>query len=351
VVAISTIGKIKGSLTALRNVGTLRVSRLFRSVHALALSIGLDKIGVLDFLEEPRTLDEVASFIGDVKNLDLLRELMDALTNESVLTMQDGCYKVSRDKIDELQAMRQSNMMFRSLEALISGFEKVLHEVMVDVLRGAKFDFISPEVATLFYIQNTSEVYNIAREVLLELGGGKSRLKGRCIFDVGCGFGVEPSIILKFLDFNCHLICADFFPNVIDECMHATINMNGQTKSFKELENIEFAVLDPSLEKPFPIPDNYVDATFCFQVIHWSRHPQELLNEIARTLKNNGILMLATYMKKKEKVTATDVLIKMMGGNRFYSEEEMKLLFEKSGLKKHSFFLSNFAVATKTNTN
>ncbi|MBS7288443.1 MAG: class I SAM-dependent methyltransferase [Candidatus Freyarchaeota archaeon] len=351
VAVISTVGKIKGYLTALRNVKTLRISRLFRKVHALALSIGLDKIGVLDFLDEPRNLDDVASFIGDVKRLDLLGELMEALANESVLVMQDGRYKVNRAEIDKLHAMRQSNMMFRSLEVLISGFEKILYELMVDVLRGAEFDFVSPEVATLFYIQNTSEVYNLAREVLLELGGGKSRLKGCSILDVGCGFGIEPSIILKFLDFDCRLICADFFTNVVDECMHYTIETDGQTKLLKDLENVEFAVLDPLIRKPFPIPDNYVDAAFCFQVIHWNHYPQELLNEIVRTLKSGGILMLATYMKRKEKVTVTDVLIKMMGGNRFYSEEEMKQFFEKAGLKKHTFFLSNFAVAIKTDAN
>jgi len=348
VVGISLSGKFKCSLSLLKNLKTIRVAVMGRKVNALALCIGLDKIGVLDFLEEPRTLSEVSSFIGNVKREDVLRELLEVLVDESVLVKQNAHYKVNRAEVERLHEMRRSgNMMFRDSEPLLSGFEKVLYEIMVDVLRGAGFDFVAPEVATLFYIQTASEAYGLGRRLLLELGGGKASLKGRKILDLGCGFGVEPITILNYLEFDCHLVCADFFPNVVDECMHAEVKVNGESKRLKDLENVEFVKLDPSMRKPFPIPDEYVDAVFSFQVLHWSSHPQEIICEAARTMKSKGTFMTATPMKKREKSTTTDVIVKLLGGNKTYSEEELKGFFEEAGLKKYSFFLSNFAIAVK----
>ncbi len=341
-------GKIKCSLSLLRNLKTIRVAMMGRKVNTLALCIGLDKLGVLDFLEEPRKLDEVASFIGEVKRVDILEELMEVLADESALIKHDGRYKVNRAEIERLHAMRHSgNMMFRDSEPLLSGFEKVLHEIMLDILRGAGYDFVAPEVATLFYIQNASEAYALGRRLLLELGGGRSRFRGCRILDLGCGFGAEPLTILRYLDFDCHLICADFFPNVVDECMHTAVRINGESVLLKNLENVEFVVLDPSMRKPFPIPDEYVDVVFSFQVLHWSSHPQELISESVRVLKSGGIILTATPMKKQEKSTVTDVIIKILGGNKTYSEEELKELFRNAGIKKFEFFLSNFAVAFK----
>lgn len=349
-VVISVSGKFKCSLSLLKNLKTLSVARMGRKVNALALSIGLDKIGVLEFLEKPRTLSEVASFIGDVKRMDLLGELLEALAEEQVLVKQDSQYRVNRDEIERLQSIRRSrkNMMFRDSEPLLSGFERVLYEIMVEVLRGASFDFAAPEVAVTYYIQTASEAYSLGRRLLLELGGGKGKLKGKKILDLGCGFGVEPKLILDFLDFDCHLVCADFFPNIVDECMHKEVKVDGETKLLKDLKNVEFVTLDPSMKKPFPIPDGYVDAVFSFQVLHWSSHPQELISESARVLNSDGVFMTATPMKKQEKSTTTDLVVKLLGGNKTYSEEELKSFFERAGFKRCTFFLSNFAIAYKS---
>lgn len=350
VVVISVTGKVKCSLSLLKHLKTLRVARMGRKVNALALSIGLDKIGVLDFLEKPRTLSEVASFIGDVKRMDLLGELLEVLAKEQVLVKEDSHYRVNRVEIERLQEIRRSrkNMMFRDAEPLLSGFERVLHEVMVEVLRGASFDFAAPEVAVTFYIQTASEAYKLGRRLLLELGGGKENLKGKKILDLGCGFGVEPKVILDFLDFDCHLVCADFFPNIVDECMHAEVEVDGETKPLKDLKNVEFITLDPSMKKPFPIPDGYVDVVFSFQVLHWSSHPQELISESARVLRGDGVFMTATPMRRRERITTTDLVIKLLGGNRTYSEEELEGFFRQAGFRRCTFFLSNFAIAYKS---
>ncbi|MBS7248846.1 MAG: class I SAM-dependent methyltransferase [Candidatus Jordarchaeales archaeon] len=346
---MSLEGKIKVSLSILRRLRKLAGISRFTNMHsALVLAIGLEKLGVIDFLEKPRSLDEVAAFIGDVKRLDFLKELMEVLEQEKVLQRVDGHYKVNIEQLEKLKEMRATNPYFKAFEPLASGFERVLYEVMRDVLRGAEFDFVSPEVATIFYFQNASPLYSFGREMLLELGGGK-RLKGKKILDLGCGFGNEPITLLKYLDFDCHLICADFFPNVVDECMHTTIEINGQSKSLRELENVEFVVLDPSMRKPFPIADEYVDAVFSFALLHWSKHPDKIISECARVLKKNGKLMMVTPLKKEgSRITTADVLLKLEGGNKIYTRKEVEKFLVDAKLTDYTIFISHMIVAKKS---
>ncbi len=346
---MSLKGKIKVSLKLLRELRKLSGISKFTNMHsALVLAIGLEKLGVIDFLEKPRSLEEVANFIGDVKRLDFLSELMEVLEREKILQKLDGHYKVNIDQLDKLKKKRTTNPYFIAFEPITSGFERVLYEVMRDVLRGAEFDFVSPEVATVFYFQNASPLYALGRELLLELGGGKG-LKGKRILDLGCGFGAEPITLLNYLDFDCHLICADFFPNVVDECMHTTIEVDGQTKMLKDLEKVEFAVLDPSMRKPFPIPDEHVDLVFSFALLHWSKYPDKIISECARVLRKGGKLMMVTPVKKKEgsRITAGEVLLKLEGGNRFYTREEMEKFLTDANMTDITIFISHMIVAKK----
>lgn len=345
---MSLKGKIKVSLSLLRKFRALSGISRFTNMHsALALTIGLEKLGVIDFLEEPRSLDEVANFIGDVKRMDLLRELMEVLEHEKVLQRLEGRYKVNIDQLEKLKEKRRTNPYFIAFEPVTSGFERVLYEVMRDVLRGAEFDFVSPEIATIFYFQNASPLYAFGREILLELGGGKE-LKGKRILDLGCGFGAEPITLLKYFNFDCHLICADFFPNVVDECMHTTVEVDGRTVPLKELEKVEFTVLDPSMRKQFPIPDEHVDAVFSFALLHWTKHPDKIISECGRVLKKGGKLMMVTPVKKDgSRTTAGEVLLKLEGGNKFYTREEIEKFLRDANMTDITIFVSNMIVAKK----
>jgi len=347
------VRKFRCAMKLLRNVNSLlSVSRLGRMVNALALVIGLDKLGLLALLESPRSIEEIAAFIGDVKRQAFLEELLKALVNEGVLDGSNGLFRVNKATVKKLYSMRGSHPFFKGAEYLLAGFEEFMYEILVEVLRGASFDFVSPEVATLFYLQNSSPAYKIGREILLELGGGKN-LKGKCILDLGCGFGVEPLTILEYLDFDCHLICADFFSNVVDECMHTMVEGESTPlpapKPLKDLDNVEFVVLDPSMNTPFPLPDESVDSVFSFQLLHWSSYPQRIINECARVLRKGGTLMIATPLKDDNETTTIDVVVKASGGNRIYTESELSAFMEEAGLEVYCSFLSNFMVARKPN--
>lgn len=312
----------------------------------LKLVICLNKLGVLDFMSEPRSIGEVSSFLGEVKRLDLLEEIFSALEKAGVLIEEGGKFRVDRRRVEKFLAMREKHPAIRSFEILLKGIENFLYKVALDALRGAKVEFVSPEVAVVLYFQRQHPIFDFARRLALELGGGK-KLRGKVILDVGCGFGTGTATLLDYLGFDCQVICADFYPNVLDECAHATVKPpNSAVKRLGELNNVKFVLLDPLLNSRWPIPDESVDVVISFDQFQWSHKPQETLNEFARVLKKDGTLILVTSIRKKEK-SFIDVTTRLFGASRAYSKKEMLTLLRNAGFKRGKVYLSSIVVAKK----
>ncbi|MEM3466189.1 MAG: class I SAM-dependent methyltransferase [Candidatus Jordarchaeales archaeon] len=335
--------------TVLRNLRQiLLVSSITRTLDVLAvlkLIIYLDKLGVLEFMSEPRGIDEISGFLGGVKRLDLLKDILSTLRDAGVLASEDDKFRVDWSMVEQFRAMREKHPAIRVFEVLLRGIENMLYSVALNVLRGAAVSFVSPEVATVLYFQRQHPLFDTARRLALELGGGK-RLKGKVILDVGCGFGAGTASILDYLDFDCHVICADFYPNVLDECAHMIVKPPGSSeKRLGELSNVNFVLLDSSMKSKWPIPDESVDVVFSFDQFQWSHRPQEMMNEFARILKRNGILILTTSIRRKE--SPIDVTTRLFGANKAYSKQEIITLLKNAGFKHWKIYFSAFVIAKK----
>ena len=343
---MSFTAKVKVISKILKNLrGLWGGERLADLTYGIQLVLLLKNLGVLEYLETPRRVEEVAEFLGGVKRLDILKDTLTVCAGLKVLVEDGGAYRTNWPAVEEILAKR-SMPACRDLEPSYKACETYLPGEVLKVLRGDVKEFISPEVASIYYWQTQTELYRLGREMLLELGGGK-RLKGKKIFDLGCGFGVEPVIILEYLDFNCQLVAADFFDNVLDECMNRLVNFQGKMIPLKELENVDFLLLDPSMKEPFGMEDESVDAVFSFQFLHWTHHPREVIAESARILKPGGIVMTSTPFRKKKALTSFDVMLALMGGNRTYTRRELIDFFSSAGLKNIKTFISAFILAEK----
>lgn len=318
------------------------------ALAVLKLIICFDKLGVLEFMSEPRSIDEVSEFLGGVKRRDLLIDMVSTLREAGVLVEEDGRFRVDWRMVEKFHAMREKHPFIRVFEVLLRGIENVIYGTALSVLRGAEVNFVSPEVATVLYFQRQHPFFDVARRLALELGGGKS-LEGKVILDVGCGFGAGTATILNYLNFNYHLlICADFYPNVLDECARTLVKPPGSpAKQLSELSNVEFVLLDPSMESKWPIPDESVDVVFSFDQFQWSHKPQEMMNEFSRVLKKNGVLILTTSIRSKEKKSSIDVTTRLFGANKAYSKKEMLTLLKNAGFKQCRVYFSSFVVARK----
>ena len=214
------------------------------------------------------------------------------------------------------------------------------------MLRGVKKDRASPEIALTYYWHDKSSIFQLGRELLLMMGGLK-KLKGKTVLDVGCRFGAEPSLILELLNYDCKLIAADFYPQVVDECMHKEVKVNGEIRRLFELENVSFAVLDPYVEEPFPLEDSSVDIIYTFQILQWYNSTQRLINEFSRVLKRKGILLVGVPLKERDEVTAQDVFYALAGGYRGFTVKEFKAMLKMAGFTRTQIFRSSFVMTQK----
>jgi len=350
---VLSFGEVRAALRLFRNVPLLRlwIPKLTDVVSALQLIICLEKLGVLGFTSTPRSLEEISSFLGGVKRTDLLQDIFETLKELKVFRVVDGKYVVNWWMVEKFFRLKAKHPALKPFNVTFQGVEHMAYRAALTVLRGGKVDLTSPEIATIFYFQTHHPVFDIGRRALLDLGGGKS-LKGKTILDVGCGFGAEPVTILDYLDFDCNLICIDFSPNVVDECMHTPVERIAgkplpSPKLLMELENVSFVTVDPSAER-WPIPDESVDVAFTFSYLHRCDHPQRAIRECARILKRNGRFLLTTMIKKGEKLTVTDVAIRLFGGNRSYSRREIRKFLRNAGLEDVKIRFSFFVTARKS---
>lgn len=306
----------------------------------------MEKIGLLSFLETPKKIEEIKEFIGRVRREDLLRSLLEVAVSGSVLQRDGGEFKVNWDGVERLKSLKNQIDSFENGDVVYHAAETYLPKTALEVLRGVEKDRSSPEISLTYYWHDKSSIFRLGREMLLMLGGGR-RLKGKTVLDVGCRFGAEPSLILEHLEYDCRLIAADFYPQVVDECMQKEVNKDGEIRRLFELENVSFVILDPYVKEPFPLDDSSVDVIYTFQVLQWYSSTHRLIEEFSRVLKRKGILLVGIPLKKKNEVTAQDVFYALAGGYRGFTVNEFRDMLKKAGFRRIQIFRSSFVKTKK----
>ena len=310
------------------------------------LTLIMEKIGLLSFLETPKGFEDIEEFIGEVRRRDLLRNLLEVSVSGGVLQRNEGKFRVSWDGVERLKSLKNQIDSFEDGDVVYRAAETYLPKTALEVLRGADKDRSSPEISLTYYWHDKSSIFRLGREMLLMLGGGR-RLKGKTVLDVGCRFGAEPSLILEHLGYDCRLIAADFYPQVVDECMQKEVNKDGEIRRLFELENISFVTLDPYLREPFPLDDSSVDVVYTFQVLQWYSSAHRLIEEFSRVLKRKGILLVGIPLKEREEVTAQDVFYALAGGYRGFTVKEFKDMLKEAGFTRIQIFRLSFVKAKK----
>ncbi len=306
----------------------------------------MEKIGLLSFLDKPRSFSEIKEFIGGVKREELLRDLLRVAVKSEVISC-DGCgFKVNWKNVEALKELKRQIDVFDDEDAVYLATGRYLPKTAIEVIRGAEKGRNSPEVALTYYWHDMSSIFRLGREMLLMMEG-KRRLKGKTILDVGCRFGVEPALILEFLDYDCKLIAADFYPQVVNECMQKEVIVNGRRRRLFELENVTFVTLDPHVREPFPIDDASVDVVYTFQILQWYRSVRRTINEFSRVLKRRGILLVGIPLKKRDEMTAQDVFYAISGGYRGFTVKEFKAMLREAGFSKVEVCRSTFVKSRK----
>jgi 2-polyprenyl-3-methyl-5-hydroxy-6-metoxy-1,4-benzoquinol methylase len=129
------------------------------------------------------------------------------------------------------------------------------------------------------------------RQTMLKLIPEKCRGAGTRILDVGGGEGRIAAILS---DFGMHCIIDDIIYS-----KNNILNIHGQSiipllRAYLEGKGIEIISSDPIIDD-IPLPDNSLDLVICSEVIeHLANSPKPMFQEIFRTLKDSGWLVLST---------------------------------------------------------
>lgn len=140
---------------------------------------------------------------------------------------------------------------------------------------------------------------------------------GLCL-DIGCGSGLLTE---KIKERGYNVISCDFDERAIKLCKEKgteAIQVNSETDRI-------------------PFDDNHFDLISCFEVIEHIKSPQNMLNEIHRTLKQDGIFVISTpniswwYLRIKHLLGIWD--FHDMDHIRFYNPNLLKRCLNDFGFK------------------
>lgn len=113
--------------------------------------------------------------------------------------------------------------------------------------------------------------------------------KDQYVLDYACGPGIFTIPIASFVGPQGKVFAAD---------IHPLSGRNIKKKALKQhLSNIEFYQTDCLL----PIPDNRIHVALLFDCIHMLKNLDEILTEIHRVLRSDGLLSVDIHHIKKEK--------------------------------------------------
>ncbi|WP_407413818.1 class I SAM-dependent methyltransferase [Methanobrevibacter sp.] len=168
---------------------------------------------------------------------------------------------------------------------------------------------------------NNSEDGKFVESMYEELVNEIQKSKSGKILDVGCGNG---NLFTLLSDEKYELYGIDFSENMITEAKD------------KCGEKASFFVADA---EKLPFNDNTFDIIVCNASFHHYIHPDIVLTEMQRVLKDNGKLLIGDPYISTPVRPVINLLTKFSpeGDYHFYGENEMKKLFIKNRLVPVSF--------------
>lgn len=105
-------------------------------------------------------------------------------------------------------------------------------------------------------------------------------IEGRLVLEIGCGEGVGVSVLAEKA---ASVVAVDYSDDALE---FAREKYGARSIEFKKMK-----------VPPIDFPDASIEAVVCFQMIEHLEKPEELVSEIKRVLRGDGLALLATVNK------------------------------------------------------
>ncbi|MBN1800638.1 MAG: methyltransferase domain-containing protein [Candidatus Lokiarchaeota archaeon] len=298
----------------------------------------LQREGWFSFLEEPRSLEDIANKF-DYTDKDYLKEILDALLSDDTITFKEDRYKTN-GAIDIVDVKPQ--IFNESIMDYSRGYAKSIPER----LRG-KYHLVTTGY-NLFNMDDalSLQMYKTMRRSAFAFGNVVN-LKGKFL-DIGCGNGIgtadiwtlyfennyfnhHKQIEIYGIDVNSDMlkIAEEEFPlkikNILSLSNEAIKQYEGKFPKLKEGTAIEI-----------PFEDNYFDIVYISQVLHWT-DPRKAIKEMYRVVKPGGIVFGTSILRPMANEYLHVNMKTVQGAHGFFTKKEMKTWIKEAGFKEMSF--------------
>jgi len=331
------LGKLKATFTLLKYFKTFfsarnSMNKLFKLIYIRLL----EGLNLTKFLSTPRTVEEIRNKIGEVKNEEFFQTFISILL-DLVAVKIDNKIVLSKEKINKILSYR-NDVVVREFEVLYEAGKDIFPEMFKAIIRNIPPRYDWEYTMVVNFSQHSADIYKKGREIVLNFANAKSELKGKTILDLSAGFGYEVEHLIKYFNGNIKIVVAAISEKMLNLAKKYEFDYNGKKISLEEAEQvIDFILIDPNVEKPWPFKDKEFDGVLAYSLIHWIPNQKAFINEVSRVLKT-GRQFLGFSIFYEEVPKWADFFIKIQGGNRFLTFKEFDKMCIEAGFEKPRYF-------------
>lgn len=297
----------------------------------------LDKEGLFNFLNIPKTLEEIVEHFNYV-DLNLVSTTLEAFRNDKVLSITpDSKYYFKNHKLGHYP--KKSRLLSDSLLDIMQQYV----EFFPERLRGKFADFTGG--INLFNWDDalTDALYEQMRKAAFAYVNA-TKYEGRFL-EIGTGAGYSTAAIFKYYwqaekfysGTNLEIVGIDTDESLLTIAREEFPKMLARHSDRTEEEIFSLKDYYPKFQQAsvtnLPFEDNSFDMVYSSQVLHWTNTPKAI-REMLRVTKPNGFVFGAQSVAPRVNHYANSHVIVVKDAQGFFTREEFINWAKEAGARK-----------------
>ncbi len=265
----------------------------------------LENVGFFDYLEEPRAYGDILAEFGFIDS-EYTREMLILMSmdRENPVIHEDGVYRRNPEtEIPTLdQVLSQVPKRIHELTLVGEGMHKNILERLREDYREVEDIFVRDEkrLVEKFNTLLGSKTYSAIRKASFDnLPKSELRwLQGKHLLELGCGNGVETAEIWLYTNGKVDITGVDLVPDMVELARK-------QFETYLDELDGDHAEVSPENHPDFEVgnimslqyePDSF-DACYSMLVMHWAAEPKDVVREMIRVVRPQGLIFGAQPIK------------------------------------------------------
>lgn len=301
----------------------------------------LQSLGFFDYLEQPRTYGDVLAHFGFADS-DYTREMLTLLCKdrENLISQEDGTYRRNPEvEIPSLESvLAQVPKRIHELTLIGEGMHKNIVERLREDFREVEDIFVRDEkkLVEKFNALLSSDTYSAIRKASFDnLPRSELHwLQGKQLLELGCGNGVETAEIWLYTDGQVDITGVDLVPDMVALAREQFgAYLDELDPEHPELNNQNHPTFEVGDIMSLDYTSDSFDACYSMLVMHWTSDPKEVVREMIRVVKPDGLIFGAQPIKPYVNPYLDMLIRSSRNSYGFFWKDEYVQWFREFGLE------------------